>query len=95
MPRLTWCTCFACLIPLKLCLGQNSTKPNLGIWGFTGFVVYYTRPHLNCLDGVVCYASPLAMLTTFNPVGYINERELNKSCGVFFNMQLRCILSST
>ena len=37
----------------------------------------------------------LPCLITFNLVGYINERELNKSCGVFFNMQLRCILSST
>ena len=23
------------------------------IWGFTGFVICYVRPHLNCLDGVV------------------------------------------
>ena len=29
------------------------------IWGFTGFVVYYIRPHLNCLGGLVllCFTS--------------------------------------
>ena len=39
-------------------------------------------PHLKWLTVYFIYASSLDMLRTFNVVGYINESELNKSCGV-------------
>ena len=79
MPSLTWCLHFACLKTLKLCLGQNSTKPNICIWGFTGIVVRCFRPHLTLprLDSFIML-HPLAM---FNQhlilLGYMNEGELN------------------
>ena len=83
MPSLTWWHHFACLTTLKLCLGQNSTKPNICICGFTGIVVRCFRPHLNLTRLVVllCFTL-LPCLTTFNIVGYINKIELNKSRGV-------------
>ena len=47
MPSLTWWHHFACLTTIKFGLGQNSTKPNIYIWGFIEIVVRCFRPHLN------------------------------------------------
>ena len=84
MPSLTWWFYFACLITLKLCLGQNSTESNLCTWGVSGFVVHCFRPHLTLTRYVVllCFTL-LPCLTTFNIVGYINKSELNNSNVVF------------
>ena len=75
---------FCMLVTLKLCLGQNSTKPNICIWGFTGIVVRCFPPHLNLTRQVVllCFTL-LPCLTTFNIVGYINKIELNNLNVVF------------
>ena len=83
MHRLTWCTSFCCLTTLKLCLGQNSTKSKIRIWGFARIVVCCFRPHLNLPKQLVylCFTL-LPCLITFNIVGYITERELNNWCGV-------------
>ena len=83
MPSLTWCTHFSCLITLQYGLGQNSTKPNICIWGVSGIVVRCFRPHLTLTRSVVyIFFTLLPCLTTFNIDVYITERELNNSCGV-------------
>ena len=89
MPSLTWWNYFACLITLKLCLGQNSTKPNICIWAVSGLVVLLFRPYLNLprLDSFIMLPL-LPCLTTFNIVGYINEIKLNNLSWCFVNMQL-------
>ena len=83
MPSLTWWLYFACLTTLKYGLGQNSTKPHICIWGFSGIVVRCFRPHLNLTRWVVllCFTL-LPCLTTFNIVEYLTRSELNNWCGV-------------
>ena len=84
MHRLTRCTLFYCLTTSKYGLGQNSTKFEIWTWGFSGIVVYCFRRHLNLPKIVsLLMLHLLPCLTTFNIVGYINGRELNKwKCGV-------------
>ena len=74
---------FACLTTLKLWLGQISTKPNISIWGVSGFVVCCSRPHLNLTrwySFVMLHLLPC--LTTFNIVEYLTGRVLNNWRGV-------------
>ena len=51
--------------------------------GFTGMVICCFRPHLKLPKMCsLLLTHLLPCLTTFNIVGYINERELNNWCGV-------------
>ena len=83
MPSLTWSTLFSCLTTIKLCLGQNSTKFIICIWGFSGIVVCYFRPYLNLPKQLVsiCFTSCHVQqhLILF---GSLTESELNKCCEV-------------
>ena len=83
MHSFTWWHYFQCLITLKLCLGKISTKFKYCMWGFTGIVVCYFRPHLNLPKMFsLLMLHLLPCLTTFNIVGYINKIKLNKSRNV-------------